>query len=106
MTSHEGDVNDLGISVAKDNSRLINDFCISNDISKDNILDMSTTKFLNRDVENYLFHNRWMIHMSFMFCHSKIYTNLFKSQGIFVENITFTQSIVYQDTIESSCIYF
>ena len=83
MTSHEGDVNDLGISVAKDNSRLINDFCISNDISKDNILDMSTTKFLNRDVENYLFHNRWMIHMSFMFCYSKIYTNLFKKSRNF-----------------------
>tara|TARA_R100000030_G_scaffold61224_3_gene46213 strand:+ start:1977 stop:3215 length:1239 start_codon:yes stop_codon:yes gene_type:complete len=91
MTSHEGDVNDLGISDTRilSTSRDINDFCTSNDISKDNILNMSTTKFLNRDVENYSFHNRWMIHMSFLFCHDKIYTNLFKKSRNFCRKYHF-----------------
>ncbi len=74
LTSHEGAVNDQGIS--KFNN--LSDDVVSN-IQNENICNVSTTKPLF-EVSNYMFFNRWMINMSRL-TNKKIYKNLFlKSQ--------------------------
>tara|TARA_Y100000592_G_scaffold52548_2_gene82978 strand:- start:2401 stop:3621 length:1221 start_codon:yes stop_codon:yes gene_type:complete len=74
LTSHEGAVNDQGISKFVN----LSDDLISN-IKNKNICNISTTKPLF-EVSNYMFLNRWMINLSGL-TNKKIYKNLFlKSQ--------------------------
>ena len=77
MTSHDGSVNDVGISKFPSFKNKIDDFSKCYNILINNIFVMSTTKFIgvNED-KNYLFHNRWMIKLSNL-TNNKIYRNLF-----------------------------
>jgi len=89
LTSHDGSVNDVGISKFPSFKNKIDDFSKCYNILINNIFVMSTTKFIgvNED-KNYLFHNRWMIKLSNL-TNNKIYRNLFNKSRNFCRKYHF-----------------
>ncbi len=89
LTSHEGSVNDIGISDFDNLNDKIDDFSEYHNISINNIFNMSTTKIVGVDKnKNYLFHNRWMINLSNL-TNNKIYRNLFNKSRNFCRKYHF-----------------